>query len=89
MIKLLIGKESAEIENGEWTAGNPAVARLLNKWTDIESKAANVLDTPFSSLYSPSNPWPDMTIAQEAVKTWNGKIIDEGEPPEYEPDRIY
>ena len=30
-----------------------------------------------------------MTIAQAAVKTWNGIITDEGEPPEHEPDRIY
>lgn len=30
-----------------------------------------------------------MTIAQTAVKAWEGKITDEGTAPEHEPDRIY
>lgn len=89
MIKLLIDETEAKIEDGEWTTENPLLAQLLNYWTDIEIKTAVILDSPFSSLYSPANPWPDMTIAQEAAKAWNGTIIDEGEPPEYEQDRLY
>lgn len=89
MIKLLIDETEAIIEDGEWTTDNLLLTKLLNHWTDIETKTAVILDSPFSSLYSPANPWPDMTIAQAAVNTWGGQIIDEGEPPEYEQDRLY
>ena len=89
MITLLIGQTEAKIEGGKWTTSNPALTQLLNRWTDIETKTATIIDSPFSSLYSPSNPWPDMTIAQAAAKTWNGIITDEGEPPEHEPGRVY
>ena len=89
MITVLIGQTEARIEGGEWTTSDPALTQLLNRWTDIETKTATIIDGPFSSLYSPSNPWPDMTIAQAAVKAWEGKITDEGTAPEHEPDRIY
>lgn len=81
-------KGEAKIAGGIWTSDDLVLTKLLNKWTE-NSIGLAALGEPFSSLYSPSNPWPDMTIAQEAVKVWNGEIIDEGEAPEHEPDRIY
>jgi len=78
----------AVIENSTWTSNNQDLADLLNEWTQNEIRTA-MIDEPFFMLYSPSNPWPDITIAEAAVEAWNGKIIDEGTPPEHEPDRIY
>ena len=78
----------ATIADGLWTSSDSSMAELLNKWTEDSIKLAG-LGEPFSLLYSPSNPYPDMTIAQEAIKTWGGEMIDEGDVPEHEDGRIY
>ena len=88
MIELMIYKTKCKLENSEWTSDDSDLATMLNEWTQNEIRTATIGES-FFMLYSPSNPWPDMTIAQEAVKVWNGEIIDEGEAPEHEPNRIY
>lgn len=88
MITLTIHESKCSIENGEWTTDDEDLTAMLNEWTQSEIRTATIGE-PFFMLYSPSNPWPDMTIAQAAVDTWEGEITDEGTPPEHEPDRIY
>jgi hypothetical protein len=88
MISLEIYGSKCNIENGEWTSDNADLTAMLNEWTQNEIRTATIGE-PFFMLYSPSNPWPDMTIAQAAVDTWEGQITDEGTAPEHEPDRIY
>lgn len=78
----------ATVEGGTWTSDNADLEDLLNEWTQNEIRTATIGE-PFFLLYSPSNPWPDMTIAQAAAETWEGEITDEGEAPKHEPDRIY
>jgi hypothetical protein len=88
MITLNIDGIEAKIEGGQWTSDNPDLTDLLNQWTGNEIRTATI-DSPFYLLYSPSNPWPDMTIAKAAAETWDGEIIDEGTLPEHEQNRIY
>lgn len=88
MITLKIHGLKCKVENGEWTSDNADLTATLNEWTQNEIETATI-DEPFFLLYSPSNPWPDMTIAQAAADAWEGEITDEGTPPEHEPDRIY
>ena len=88
MITLTIHNTECKIENSEWSADNEDLTAMLNEWTQNEIRTATIGES-FFMLYSPSNPWPDMTIAQAAVEAWNGKITDEGTPPQHEPDRIY
>ena len=88
MIELMICETKCKLENSKWTSDDSDIATMLNEWTQNEIRTATIGES-FFMLYSPSNPWPDMTIAQEAVKVWSGEIIDEGEAPEHEPDRIY
>ena len=88
MIELMIYETKCKLENSKWTSNDSDLATMLNEWTQNEIRTATIGES-FFMLYSPSNPWPDMTIAQAAVETWDGKITDEGEAPEHEPDRIY
>ena len=88
MIELIIYETKCKLENSKWTSNDSDLATMLNEWTQNEIRTATIGES-FFMLYSPSNPWPDMTIAQAAVKAWEGKITDEGTAPEHEPDRIY
>ena len=88
MIELIIYETKCKLENSKWTSNDSDLATMLNEWTQNEIRTATIGES-FFMLYSPSNPWPDMTIARAAVKTWEGKITDEGTAPEHEPDRIY
>ena len=84
----MIYETKCKLENSKWTSDDSDLATMLNEWTQNEIRTATIGES-FFMLYSPSNPWPDMTIAQAAAKTWNGIITDEGEPPEHEPGRVY
>ena len=84
----MIYETKCKLENSKWTSNDSDLATMLNEWTQNEIRTATIGES-FFTLYSPSNPWPDMTIAQTAVKAWEGKITDEGTAPEHEPDRIY
>lgn len=88
MIELMIYETKCKLENSKWTSDDSDLATMLNEWTQNEIRTATIGES-FFMLYSPSNPWPDMTIAQAAAETWEGKITDEGTAPEHEPDRIY
>ena len=88
MIELTIYEIKCKLENSKWTSDDSDLTTMLNEWTQNEIQTATIGES-FFMLYSPSNPWPDMTIAQAAVKAWEGKITDEGTAPEHEPDRIY
>lgn len=88
MITLTIHDTECRLDKGEWSTDDEDLTAMLNEWTQNEIRTATISE-PFFMLYSPSNPWPDMTIAQAAVETWEGEITDEGEAPEHEPDRIY
>ena len=79
---------NATIEGGTWTSKNLDLEGLLNEWTQNEIRTAT-MGEPFFIFYSPSNPYPDMTIAQAAADAWDGEVTDEGTPPEHDPDRIY
>ena len=46
-------------------------------------------DDPFFDLYSPSNPYPDYTIAQAAAKAWEGELVEAEELEELDDDAIY
>lgn len=88
MITLTIHDTECKIENGEWTTDDEDLTAMLNEWTQNEIRTATIGE-PFFMLYSPSNPYPDMTIAQAAADTWEGEITDKGTAPEHDPDRIY
>ncbi|MEG4149600.1 hypothetical protein [Microcoleus sp. Pol12B5] len=78
----------ATVEGGTWTSDDNDLTDLLNEWTQNEIRTATIGE-PFFLLYSPSNPYPDMTIAQAAAEAWDGEITDEGTPLKHDPDRIY
>ena len=88
MIELMIYETKCKLEDSKWTSDDSDLATMLNEWTQNEIRTATIGES-FFMLYSPSNPWPDMTIAQAAVEAWEGKITDKGTAPEHEPDRIY
>lgn len=88
MPKVVISGTEAEIKDGLWTSDNQDLTELLNNWTQNEMRSAGI-DDPFFMLYSPSNPYPDLTIAKVATEAWGGEVIEEGEAPEYDPDVIY
>lgn len=88
MIELMIYETKCKLENSKWTSNDSDLATMLNEWTQNEIRTATIGES-FFMLYSPSNPWPDMTIAQAAVEAWEGKITDKGTAPEHESDRIY
>ena len=88
MISVNVLAKPVSIENGVWSSADVEVANTLNNWLRREKETATI-DHPLFFVGSPVEPWPDMTIAQEAVKAWSGEIIDEGEAPEHEPDRVY
>ena len=88
MITLVIHDTECKLENSEWSADSEDLTAMLNEWTQNEIRTAMIGES-FFMLYSPSNPWPDMTIAQAAVEAWNGEITDKGTPPQHQPDRIY
>ena len=88
MIELTIYEIKCKLENSKWTSDDSDLTTMLNEWTQNEIQTATIGES-FFMLYSPSNPWPDMTIAQAAVEAWNGEITDKGTPPQHQPDRIY
>lgn len=88
MITLVIHDTECKLENSEWSADSEDLTAMLNEWTQNEIQTATIGES-FFMLYSPSNPWPDMTIAQAAVETWDGEITDEGEAPEHDSSKIY
>ena len=88
MIELMIYKTKCKLENSKWTSDDSDLTTMLNEWTQNEIRTAMIGES-FFMLYSPSNPWPDMTIARAAVEAWNGEITDKGTPPQHQPDRIY
>ena len=88
MVTVEIEGERLQIRNQKWTGGSDALVSLLNNWTETRIETATS-DDPLFNVNSPEDPYPDLTIAEEAIKVWGGKIIDEGDAPEYDPDVIY
>lgn len=87
MVTIEIQGERMQIQNQTWT-GDDDIASLLNNWTETAIRTA-VSDSPLFNVNSPEDPYPDLTIAKEAINVWGGEIIDEGDAPEYDPENIY
>ena len=88
MIIAKIQDVEVRLRNQKWTGEDTAIVSLLNNWTETVIETATS-GSPLFYVNSPEDPYPDYTIATEAVKVWGGEIIDEGEPPEYDPEDIY
>ncbi|MBD1825956.1 hypothetical protein NDI47_25585 [Microcoleus vaginatus GB1-A2] len=88
MVTVNIDGKEAKVSNGEWTSEDADLANLLNNWTKNE-RATATPNSEFYMLDSPSNPYPDLALAEEAVAEWGGEITDEGRAPEDNPDVIH
>ncbi len=76
MVKVQFGDVLAEIENQAWQCEDETLCSAL------------ISMLPMYGV-SPSDPHPDLTVAQEAASILGGVVIDEGEPPESLPGVVY
>ena len=76
MVKVQFGDVFAEIENQTWQCEDETLCTAL---------------TSMLPMYgvSPSDPHPDLTVAQDAAHTLGGMVVDEGEPPDYLSGVVY
>lgn len=76
MVKVQFGDIGAEVENQVWQCENDALFGAL---------------TSMLPLYgvSPSDPHPDLTVAQEAANVLGGVIVDDSGQPESVPGVVY
>lgn len=60
------------------------------QWESPSSMAKQMLDADLTYFItiSGADPWPEMTIAQDAVKRYGAEIVD-SVPPEYKDGVIY
>jgi hypothetical protein len=72
----LLDDIEATIEDYEWRSSDARIASSLRQ---------------FLPLYGPSgaDPDPDRTVAEAAIATLGGEIIQADEPPELDPEAIY
>jgi hypothetical protein len=75
MVKVTIMNEPATINGYVWTSPVKGLAEFLNAFL------------PWHGA-SPSDPNPDLTAAQDAIKKFGGEIIH-ADPVEYVEGRIY
>lgn len=75
MVEVEIGGMRAIAEGLAWTKGDPDLLALLQQ--DLQIRASTGYD-----------PFPALTIAQEAVALYGGRIVRQ-EPPNYVPGTIY
>ena len=75
MVRIKIFDEEATIDGYKWQAKNKSILAMLNSFL-----------SPFGT--SPSDPHPDLTVAQEVIDTVNGEILH-ADPAEYVEGRIY
>ena len=75
MVKTIIAGQPATIEGYVWTSPDAGLAAMLNA------------GLPWHGA-GPSDPNPDLTAAQDAVKTLGGEVL-EASPVEYVEGRIY
>lgn len=78
-IVIKVAGEEAMVVNGVWHSPRPELEQMLND--DVRRYE--------EEAYSPATAWPDWVLANHAVQDYNGKWVDEGVPPKYEPGRVY
>lgn len=89
MVVVAFDESNFTIEGGEWRGNDADMVDLLNTWTKDSIEVAVSPDDPFFDLYSPSNPYPDYTIAKAAAEAWEGEIVEVSELDELDDDAIY
>lgn len=75
MIIVEIGGHRATIVGGRWGCESEAIRAILQSDADITELPA-------------ADPFPDLTIAQAAVETYGGRIVEQ-KPPAMEDGVIY
>lgn len=75
MVTVEIGGQNATIEGREWESGDPTLLQSLTQ--DLAMRQAPLYD-----------PYPDLSIAEEAVRVYGGRIIQQ-DPPEHVAGRVY
>ena len=75
MVEVEIGGVRATIVGMEWTEGDASLLRTLRQDLAIRP-------------YSGYDPFPALTIAQEAIRHYGGRIVRQ-DPPEFMEGRIY
>ena len=77
MIKVKTVLGEATIKNYRWSSSDPKVAKLFNRYLK-----------PYGP--SPSDPYPDKTAADEIVRIFKGRIIEQVDPVnDNPPNTIY
>lgn len=75
MVEVEIDGARAVIVGWRWTEGDPVLLRVLEQ--DLVERA-----------YTGYEPFPALTIAQEAIARYGGRIVSEVSPA-YVPGRVY
>lgn len=75
MVEVEIGGFRAVIVGKEWAEGDPVLLRTLRQDLSIRP-------------YAGYDPFPALTIAQEAIQRYGGSIVRQ-EPPAYVEGRVY
>ena len=75
-VTIEIHGERATITDREWTSPRPSLTRLLTSFAP-----------PFG--VSPAIPGVDLYLAQLVIDALGGTMIDEGEPPPFDPTVVY
>lgn len=69
MIIIQLLKTQARVENQKWSSPNRSLEKLLNAMVGT------------SEVYT-SDPYPDLTLAEQAIKKLGGEIIKQDPKPE-------
>ena len=75
MVEIEIGTSRATITGERWTSGDETLLSILRQDSEIRR--------PFGY-----DPFPALTIAQEAIARYGGRIVRQ-EPPDYVVGRVY
>jgi hypothetical protein len=71
-----VGQSTATVKNREWTSKDK---ELLRRLVGLLARYTS----------TGADPWPDWTIANQAVDELGGKVIGQTDPPKTVPGRIY
>jgi hypothetical protein len=75
-----IGGAQLTYTDDGWTADEP-------RDSEMAATANQLMDEPPG--VSGADPYPALTNAKRIVQALGGKIIDEGQPPAFDPDVVY
>ena len=74
-VRILIANLEATVKQGKWTCEN----KVFEDFLSIVYRGQDIIYSPF----------PDLTLAEEAVKDFGGKIAKITDVPKYVAGRIY